>query len=261
VLTSFFESIGIATHKRLSEIFDSLRFTWIIFKNIFDPKSYSIASVEVLVKQIYFTSIQILPFYIFLSMVVGSVIIGLIFSISLSLNMQDQIGSIIVNVLINEIGPLLTVLLLALRSGTAMTTEIAVMNVSHEMDSLKFFNINPVKYLFVPRIINGVVSMLLLSSTFIFISLIAGYMFLALVLQMGLSLYIHTLVEAFSVFDLIILLVKSMLFGYVIAAIPVYRGNKPLKRYNEVPIAVLQGMVKLFIAILFVEVLSFIRFL
>lgn len=257
----FFEKIGLSTVKNLSGIRQSFLFTLAVLKVIFSPSSYTIASVEVLVRQVYFTAIQILPFYLILAIVVGSTVVGVIMTIAISFGFQDKIGSIIVNVLINEMAPFITVLLLALRSGTAMTTEMAVMNVSGEMRSLKYFNINPVQYLFAPRILNGILSMFLLSTMFTFVALISGYLFLALVLNMGLSLYIHTIVDAFGAMDLLILLLKSLFFGYIVTAIPVYRGNKTLMTYNAIPIAVLKGMVKLFVAILLIEVLSFIRFL
>jgi len=257
----FFEKLGISTVKNLSGIRQSFLFTLTIIKAILTPSNYSIASVEVLVRQVYFTAIQILPFYLFLAIIVGSAVVGVIMTIAISFGFQDKIGSIIVNVLINELAPFITVLLLALRSGTAMTTEMAVMNVSGEMNTLRFFSINPVQYLFVPRILNGILSMFLLSTMFTFVALISGYLFLALILNMGLSLYIHTIVEAFGSMDLLMIILKSLLFGYVVTAIPVYRGNKTLLVYNAIPIAVLQGMVKLFVAILLIEVLSFVRFM
>ena len=257
----FFEKIGLTTVKNLSGVRQSLLFTLTILKAIVKPSTYSIASVQVLVRQVYFTAIQILPFYLLLAVIIGSSVVGVIMSVALSFGFQDKIGSFIVNVLINELAPFITVLLLALRSGTAMTTEMAVMNVSGEMKTLRLFGIDPVQYLFVPRILNGILSLFLLSTMFTFVALISGYLFLALILNMGLPLYIHTIVEAFGAMDLTVLLVKSLLFGYVVTAIPVYRGNKTLMTYNAIPVAVLQGMVKLFVAILFIEVLSFVRFM
>ena len=257
----FFEKIGITTVKNLSGIRQSFFFTLTIFKAILTPSNYTIASVQVLVRQVYFTAIQILPFYLLLAIIVGSTVVGVIMTIAISFGFQDKIGSIIVNVLVNELAPFITVLLLALRSGTAMTTEMAVMNVSGEMSTLRFFSIDPIQYLFVPRILNGILSMFLLSTMFTFVALISGYLFLAFILNMGLSLYIHTIVDAFGAMDLVMLLLKSLLFGYVVTAIPVYRGNKTLLQYNAIPIAVLQGMVKLFVAILLIEVLSFVRFM
>jgi len=260
-LVVFFEKLGVSSVKSLSGLQQSFMFTLNLLKTLIRPSTYTIASVQVLVRQVYFTAIQILPFYLFLAFIVGATVIGVIMTFAVGFGFQDKIGTFIVNILINELAPFITVLLLALRSGTAMTTEMAVMNVSGEMNSLRLFGIDPVQYLFVPRVLNGILSMFLLSTMFTFVALISGYLFLALILNMGLSLYIHGIVEAFGATDLIVLLLKSLLFGYVVSAIAVYRGNKTLMMYNAVPIAVLQGMVKLFVAILFIEVLSFLRFM
>jgi phospholipid/cholesterol/gamma-HCH transport system permease protein len=255
------ERIGIVAVKKAEDLQQTFVFTWQLILALLHPKTYSIATVQVLVRQIYFTAIQILPFYLLLATILGSVVVGAIVMITLNLGIQDQLGSAIVNVLINELAPFLTVMFLALRSGTAITTEMAVMNVSGEMNALRYFNVDPMKYLFVPRVLNGILSMFLLTTMFSVVALISGYIFLALGSQMGLSLYIGSLVEAFGAMDVLVLLLKSLFFGYVVTSIPVYRGNKTLMTYNAVPIAVLQGMVKLFVAILFIEVLSFVRFM
>ncbi len=258
---NFLERIGAATVKKFKDYTDSLYFTIQLIMTMLHPKTYSYATVQVLVRQIYFTSIQILPFYLFLAAILGSVVVGAIVLVTINLGIQAQLGSAIVNVLINELAPFLTVIFLALRSGTAITTEIAVMNVSGEMRSLGYFNIDMMKYLFVPRVLNGVLSMFLLTTMFSIVALVAGYFYLAIGSKMGLSIYLNSLVEAFGAMDVLVLLLKSLFFGFVVTAIPVYRGNKTLMTYNAVPIAVLQGMVKLFVAILFIEVLSFVRFM
>ena len=257
----FLERIGVISIKKIQDALLTFSFTFQLIKTILHPKTYTVAMVQVLIRQIYFTSIQILPFYLLLAAILGSVVVGAIVLITINLGIQDKLGSAIVNVLINELAPFLTVIFLALRSGTAITTETAVMNVSGEMNALRYFNIDPMKYLFVPRVLNGILSMFLLTTMFSVVALIFGYIFLAMGSRMGLSIYIISLVEAFGAMDLLVLLLKSLFFGYVVTAIPVYRGNKTLMTYNAVPIAVLQGMVKLFVAILVIEVLSFIRFM
>ena len=261
MLIRFLEGVGLKTINHILDMKKTLFFTFSLIRSVVKPQNYTVSSVEVLVKQIYFTSIQVLPSYLFLASILGAVLVGGMVSVLIGLGLKDAIGSTIVNVLINEIIPFVTVLLLALRSGTAMTTEMAVMNVSKEMNTLRYFNIQPLQYLFVPRVVNGVVSMFLLSTMFTVVALLSGYICLALVMHMGLSLYIGSLVEAFGAVELFVFLFKAFFFGYFVAAIPVYRGNKPLTTYNAIPIAVLQGMVKLFMAILLIEVISFLRFL
>jgi len=47
-----------------------------------------------------------------------------------------------------------------------------------------------------------------------------------------------------------------MAFGFVVMLIPIYSGLKATSAYTAIPISVLNGMVKLFIALFFIEVLS-----
>ena len=260
-MIAFFGHIGTKTLKSLSNITDSLRFSAELLRKLLSPNSYNLAMVQVIIKQIYFTAVQLLPFYIILSVIVGSAVVGIIVSSAISFGLTDQIGTIIVGLVVNELAPFVTVLLLALRSGAAINTEIAVMKVSGELKTLDYFKIDPFTYLYIPRVLNGIISMVLLAALFAVVALISGYLFLALFLHMGISLYIDTIVEAMGITDILTLFFKSILFGYAFTAIPVYRGNKTMMTYNAVPIAVLQGMVKLFIAIIIIEVLSFIRFM
>ncbi len=258
-METFFYNLGNKVVKKITDIRESLFFTVMMLKKILNPRTYTIAMVQVLVKQIYFTAVQILPFYLTIAVIIGSAIVGLIVSMAISFGLNAQIGSLIVSLVIDELAPFMTVLLLALRSGAAINTEMAVMKVSGELKSLKYFNIDPFSYLYIPRVLNGMISMLLLASLFSMVALVSGYLFLALFLHMGISLYISTIVDAVGLADILTLLFKSLLFGYAVTAIPVYRGNKSMMTYNAIPIAVLQGMVKLFIAIILIEVLSFIR--
>ena len=257
----FFEVIGLKALLVFSNFSASFKFSTQLFKKTMTPSSYNVAMVQVLIKQIYFTSVQLLPFFLLLSIIVGSAIVGVIVSASINFGLSDKIGTIIVGLVMNELAPFITVLLLALRSGAAINTEIAVMKVSRELRTLDYFHIDPFTYLYIPRVLNGMISMVLLASLFTIVSLMSGYLFLELFLHMGINLYISTIVNAMGISDMATMLIKSLLFGYAFTAVPIYRGNKSMMTYNAIPIAVLQGMIKLFVAIIIIEVLSFLRFL
>ncbi|MDH5465186.1 MAG: ABC transporter permease [Thiovulaceae bacterium] len=258
-MVDFLERIGMKALNRISSSTESFAFSAELITKMINPKSYNPAVVSVLIKQIYFTSVQLLPFFILLSILIGSAVIGLLVSLAINYGLIDSIGSIIVNLVMDEFAPFITVLLLALRSGAAMNTEIAVMKVSRELKTLEYFKIDPFTYLYIPRVLNGMISMLLLAGLFAVIAIASGYFFLALSLNMGIRLYVDTIIEAISLVDIFTLILKSILFGYALSAIPIYRGTQAMMRYNTIPIAVLQGMVKLFVAIIIIEVLSFVR--
>lgn len=258
MILRFLENIGDKTVKYASSFYEALEFSIICIFHMLNPKSYTAANKMVLVKQIYFTAVQILPLFTTMAIIFGSIIIGIVISLSTQYGLQDSIGKIIITFVLDEFSPFFTALLISLRSATAVNTEIAVMNVNKELNTLKLYKIDLIDYLFLPRIISGIISITSLSILFAIIMLSSGYIFAMFYMDMDFHSYKSLLINAIEIKDLLILLFKGLAYGFVIMIIPIYNGLKTTKSYTSIPISVLNGMVKLFIAIFFVEVLSLI---
>jgi phospholipid/cholesterol/gamma-HCH transport system permease protein len=256
LILSAVESVGGMTFALFYSIYEALHFAVLCLMHLITPRSYHPAMRTVLVRQIYFTAVQILPLFIFIAMFFGTVIIGYVVSLSIDYSLESEIGTILVAFVMHEFAPLFTTMLIALRSATAINTEIAVMHVNDELSTLKAFGINVIDYLFLPRIIGGIVSIILLSALFAVIMFAGGYLFSSFFLHMGVGLYMHTIIQAMEVNDFLILLGKSVAFGFFATLIPIYSGLKSGHATTAIPIAVLSGMVRLFVAIFSIEVLS-----
>ena len=250
------ERIGEKTLSSLSSIFDVLRFIFLCLVHILLPSSYNPAMIMVLVKQIYFTAVGILPLFFFMSVIFGSIIIGVVISLAMQYGLQENIGSILVSFSVDEFAPFFTALLISLRSSTAVNTEIATMKVNHELDTLREYRIDLIDYLFVPRIISGIVSVTSLSILFAIVMLASGYIVALFMMGMDLHTYKMLLLQAIEPKDLIVLVSKGIAFGFVTMVIPIYSGLHAFDSYTAIPISVLNGMVKLFIAIFVIEVTS-----
>lgn len=252
------EKIGNSTLNFLNIYYEALYFTYECILKIFNKKSYNSATKDILIKQIYFTSVQLLPLLIFVGVVFGVIIIATIVTLALDYGLKDHIGSLIVNIVIIEFAPLATVLLIALRSSAAISTEISVMKSSNELNTLKAFNINLIEYLFLPRIIAGIISLILLASMISLIMILSGYIYLLLFLETGLDLYIRTLIHALTIDSFIIFFIKTFLFGFFVILIPIYSAIESKGSISGIPIAVLNAMVKVILAIMSIEVISLI---
>jgi len=252
----FVENLGSLTLRFLNIFYEALYFTYQCLFKLFLRKSYNSATKDILLKQIYFTAIEILPLISLIGTVFGVLIVALIVRLGLEYGLKDHIGTLIVHIILNEFAPLATVFLIALRSGAAITTEIAVMKVSHELNTLKSLDINLIEYLFLPRILAGIISVLLLCTTLAIIMLFSGYLYLLLFYEVGLDLYVRTLIHIININDFYLLFFKSLLFGLFVTLIPIYSGLKTTMSYTGIPIAVLNGMVRLIIAITTIEVVS-----
>jgi len=254
-MNTLIHNIGLKTLNIFFTFKEALYFTLICLFKLFSKHSYNSATRIILIKQIYFTAVQVIPILIVTGVVFGAIFIALTVHLALDYGVEDHIGNILIAFVLNEFAPLMTVLLLALRSGAAINTEIAVMKVSKELNTLKAFNIDIIEYLFLPRIISGLISTVLLASLLSIIMLVSGYIYLLLFFEIGLDLYIRTLIHAISLSDLALFFVKNLLFGFFVILIPIYSGLNTAMSYTGIPIAVLNGMVKLIIAIMSVEVI------
>jgi len=256
VILKLIELIGEKSIYAFHSFYEALRFTSICIIHMLQPKSYNPAMRMVLTKQIYFTAIGIIPVFLLMSVLFGSIIIGALITLATQYNLQDQIGSILVTFVINEFAPFFTAMLISLRSSTAVNTEIAVMKVNKELNTLVEYKIDLIDYLFLPRIISGIISVTSLSILFAIIMLSSGYIFTLFYMNMDLHTYKYLLINAIEIKNLLILLFKGIAFGFVTMLIPIYSGLTTQDSYTAIPISVLNGMVKLFIAIFFIEVLS-----
>ena len=227
-----------------------------ILRKVFQRQSYSSTSVMVLINQIYFTSIQILPLFLTVAVIVGFLLIGIFVQILKDLGLGEYLGRIIMGFVVTELAPFLTVLLLALRSSSAMNAEIATMKVNKELHTLEMFHIDIISYLFLPRVISGVISVVLLSGIFSIVVLATGFVSSNLIFDMSADAYANLLLNSAEISDILILLIKCSTFGFFITLIPIRSGLNATDDLTSIPVAVLNGMVKVFIAIIVIEVFS-----
>ena len=214
------------------------------------------AAFDILVMQIFFTAYPLLNCFVVLSAVFGSIFIGIVFQTVKSIGLVQYLGNIIMGVVVLEFSPLITVVLLALRSSSAVNSEIAVMKVNREIDALESFGIDPVIYLFLPRIISFIISVTILSSLFAIIVLFSGFIFSSIIFEMSAGIFSDMITKSISVFDIIIFYMKTIVFGFFISVIPLYNGWKTQYRSTDIPVSVLRGMMGVFMSIVIVEVVS-----
>ena len=255
-LMSFLEKIGNFETNLAKSFTDIFLFSGIVLLRMFRRKTYSSAMRSVLVNQIYFTSVQILPVFIAVSIIFGSLLIGIVFQLLKGLGLTELFGKVLMGLIVTELSPFFTVLLITLRSGSAINTEIAVMKVNSEIKTLETFRIDVIDYLLVPRVINGIVSLVLLSSLFSVVLMFSGILFSNIIFGMGIDVYINILLNSANFSDIVIALLKCAIFGFFATLIPIRFGLRASHELTSIPIVVSGGMVNVFTAIMVIEVLS-----
>lgn len=125
--------------------------------------------------------------------------------------------------LVRELGPLITCVILAGRSGSAYAAEIGTMKVNEELDALTTMGLSPIKFLVLPRMIAMFFVTPFLSIYFIFAGLIGGSVVL---LSMGYPLvaYTNQVIKAVGIGDALGGIMKAMVFAIIVAAVGCYQG-------------------------------------
>jgi phospholipid/cholesterol/gamma-HCH transport system permease protein len=155
-------------------------------------------------------------------------LLGLIMAFQSAVPMREfgaeiYVANLIGLSMLRELGPLLTAIILAGRSGSAFAAELGTMKVSEELDALTTMGLEPVGFLVVPRVIAAVAMTPLLSIFAGLLGLIGGAVVM-LSLRFPLVTYIIQVKSAVTVVDLLGGLGKSFVFGIVVAAIGCLRG-------------------------------------
>ena len=194
--------------------------------------------------QIYFTGYQALPIVSVLAIASGAIVI---LQSSAQLNFlggAERIGDLLVAVIVREVGPLLTALIVIARSGTAVASELGNMKVNREIDALEVMGINPLSYIVFPRVVGGIISVVCLAFYFSFISLFGGYFITRLLHDLPFAFYIDSLSQAFAKEDVLLFAVKNVFSGAIIFAVCCYQGLSVGQSSHEVPQATTAAVMK-----------------
>jgi len=125
-----------------------------------------------------------------------------------------------------ELVPLMTAILIAGRSGSAITAEIGTMKVSEEIDALEVIGLNPIKFLVVPKFLAMVIAVPCLTVVAVLIMITGGLVLCVSTLDMPPSVYIERAAASLVWKDLATGMIKSVFFGIAICWIGIYQGFK-----------------------------------
>ncbi len=189
----------------------------------------------VAVIQILFTGVEALLMVSVIALLIGVIIIIQSFTHMPRVGVGDYFGKVLVMVVFRELGPLLTALIVIGRSGSAIATYQGNMKVSQEIEALEVMGINPVRYLVTPTIIAAVISMVCLTMYFNIISILGGYLISSLKIEMPITVFLQFVLNALTVTDILISLLKSIIFGIIVSVVACYHGLSVKISFQEVP--------------------------
>jgi phospholipid/cholesterol/gamma-HCH transport system permease protein len=126
--------------------------------------------------------------------------------------------------LTRELAPVLTALIVAGRVGAGIAAEIGSMKVTEQVDALKAFAVNPVKYLVVPRFLGLILMLPILTILSDIIGIWGGYVICVYKLNISHEMFWKMVFSALAMKDIITGLVKTLFFGAIIAIVGCHQG-------------------------------------
>lgn len=137
---------------------------------------------------------------------------------------EELLGSAVALSLIQELGPVLTALMVIGRAGSAICAEIGIMRNSEQIDALECMAIDPYKYLVAPKFIAAVISLPVLTFIFNIVGILGGYLAGVVLLGVAEGAYFQGMYDSVVWEDIRLCLVKAVIFGLIIVWIATFKG-------------------------------------
>jgi phospholipid/cholesterol/gamma-HCH transport system permease protein len=160
---------------------------------------------------------------------------------------QSQLlGPVLVTVVARELGPVLINLVVIVRSGSAMTTELGVLKIDGDVGALEGQGGDAFRQLVVPRVLGATVSTFCLTIIFIFVAFVSGYFFAAATGKgsRDLFLFADTVSRAVQPKDVLNILAKSILPALFASACCSIGGLGVTKSVTEIPLATQRALTR-----------------
>jgi phospholipid/cholesterol/gamma-HCH transport system permease protein len=137
---------------------------------------------------------------------------------------EGALGTVVALVLVRELGPVLTALMVAARAGSAMAAELGSMQATEQIDALSVMSINPVQYLVSPRVLAGIISFPLLTALFDVIGIWGGWAVGVGLMGAPNGPYFNGIAQNMSGHDILTGVYKALIFGLVVMWVCCYKG-------------------------------------
>lgn len=136
----------------------------------------------------------------------------------------DVLGGQSARIIVMEMGPVLTALVIAGRIGASMTAEIGTMKVTEQVDALRTMAMDPIRYIVLPRFIGLSLMMPVLTLFANFVGIFGCFVVSSYFLDISQETFLDSIKTFFEMKDLTGGLIKSLFFGMLISLIGCYKG-------------------------------------
>jgi len=189
-----------------------------------------------------------------------SFVLGLILALQSAAQLRQfgasiYVADLIAISMVREMGPMMTAIIIAGRSGSAFAAEISTMKVTEELDALRMMAINPISYVVVPKFLAITICMPLLVTLSMILGILGGFVIGLTYLDLTFVSYFNETISILTAEDLLVGLSKSIFFAWVIVIIGSYFGFKAQGGAEGVGKVTTSAVVASIFAVIFLDAL------
>ena len=206
--------------------------------------------------QIRFTGLEAGWLAAGMALLLGAVTLIQAFSQLSGLGAEHYIGTLMVLIILRELGPLLTAVLVIGRSATAIAAELGAMQLNGEVDALAAHGVDPYLYLLLPRWLGVLAALFALMVFFDAAALGGGFLVARLKYGIAWGFFMESVRQSLSNLDFMATLLKVILFSGVITFHACHFGLRVQRSQTEIPQAVTRAVVSTLVAVFLIDGLA-----
>lgn len=193
----------------------------------------TVAIRMVLLRQLYFTGFDAANIIVVIAVIIGTVIIAQIQS--LVGDNGSLTGKILVWVVLRELAPLLTAIIVVARSGTAIAAELGAMKINGEIESIEMLGISADSYLVMPRIFGVTASIVILTVYFVLTVFVGSFIVASIGWHIPYDQFFQGIMASLGLKEIVMLFSKSLFFGLFISSTCCWYGLSVGQSATEIP--------------------------
>ncbi|MDR1167690.1 MAG: ABC transporter permease [Heliobacteriaceae bacterium] len=223
-----------------------INFLGLCVQNLFKSFKYLFSKqlrYESVIEQAAAISYDSLPISLIIAFIAAAVIAIQVSKQFLMSGADTYIGGTIAVIMIREIAPGFAALAIGARAGTAISAEIANMQVTEQVDAIKTLKIDPVGYYFTPRIIAAAITVPMAVILAEVIGIWGGLVISQMTIDLHPARYMASVWAWISTRDIYISILKASVFGILIALVCATQGYRTKGGAKEVGISTTQAAI------------------
>lgn len=170
------------------------------------------------------------------------------------------VGLLVAMLIVREDGIIMSGFAIISMIGSSLASELATMRVTEQIDAIKVLKVDPIEYLFVPRVLSGVIMMPFVLIVASLIGIISGGVAAHLASGLSYKAYFDSVYRGLYIKDMNVALLKALAFGFTIALISCTCGYKASGGAKGVGQATTKSVVWSFLAIVLLDLIFSIVF-